>query len=191
MTPFRKLTSRMVHVPQTDVDTDQIIPARFLKTTSRDGLADAAFRDWRFHEDGTPKDGHPFAGLDMQSHRIILAGPNFGCGSSREHAPWALKSFGIHVVISTEIADIFSSNALKNGILPVVLSEADHAQLAERMGEDVTVDLEDQMIRSGNLSVPMKIEPFARACLLNGTDPMGVLMAARDEIVAFEEAQGR
>ena len=188
--PFTTLTSQTIVVPYRDVDTDQIVPARFLTMTSKDGLADAAFHDWRFDEKGQPKDS-PLTGVDFASHQILVAGDNFGCGSSREHAPWALEALGIKVVISSRIADIFKSNALKNGVLTVEVDKDTHQRLLSDPGAQVTVDLDAEELRFGNHVVPFRIEPFARRCLLEGTDSLGMLMSAIAEIEAYEARMGR
>ncbi len=188
--PFTTLTSQTIVVPYRDVDTDQIVPARFLTMTSKDGLADAAFHDWRFDEKGQPKDS-PLTGVDFASHKILVAGDNFGCGSSREHAPWALEALGIKVVISSRIADIFKSNALKNGVLTVEVDKDTHQRLLSDPGAQVTVDLDAEELRFGNHVVAFRIEPFARRCLLEGTDSLGMLMFAIPEIEAYEARMGR
>ncbi|MEM9989274.1 MAG: 3-isopropylmalate dehydratase small subunit, partial [Pseudomonadota bacterium] len=162
MKPFQTLTSKTLVLTQTDIDTDQIIPARFLTTTSREGLADKAFHDWRFDADGQEKSDNPFKGVDMSTHRILVGGDNFGCGSSREHAPWALKALGVEVVISTKIADIFRSNSLKNSLLTVEVPKDIHDLLLDHPGQEVTVDLEAEELRFGNHVVPFSTDPFAR-----------------------------
>ena len=184
--PFTRLTSRTLVLPEANIDTDQIIPARFLTTTDKEGLGAAAFHDWRYGTDGAPDEGHVLNTTDPDSHRILVAGDNFGCGSSREHAPWALMAYGFRAVVSTSIADIFRSNSLKNGLLPVVVDEATHALLLEQPGREVTVDLEAQELRFGNHVRAFETEPFARRCLLDGKDPLGVLLDAMPEIEAFE-----
>ena len=184
--PFTRLTSRTLVLPEVNIDTDQIIPARFLTTTDKDGLGTAAFHDWRYGTDGALDEGHVLNTTDSDTHRVLVAGDNFGCGSSREHAPWALMAYGFRAVISTSIADIFRSNSLKNGLLPVVVDEATHALLLEQPGREVTVDLERQELRFGNHVQSFETEPFARRCLLDGKDPLGVLLDAMPEIEAFE-----
>ena len=186
--PFRRLVSRTYVLPQENIDTDQIIPARFLTTTERAGLGAHAFHDWRYDADGRPRDT-ALNLLDTSAHRILVAGRNFGCGSSREHAPWALHDFGFRAVVSTEIADIFTSNALKNGLLPVVVDEETHARLLEGAGEEATVDLDSQELRFGNHVANFRTEPFARRCLLDGVDPLGFILDRRGVIAAFEEAR--
>ena len=184
--PFTVLTSRTLVLPEENIDTDQIIPARFLTTTDKEGLGAAAFHDWRYGADGALDEGHVLNATDPETHRVLVAGDNFGCGSSREHAPWALMAYGFRAVIPTAIADIFRSNSLKNGLLPVVVDEATHALLLEQPGREITVDLEAQELRFGNHVQRFETEPFARRCLLDGRDPLGVLLDAMPEIEAFE-----
>jgi 3-isopropylmalate/(R)-2-methylmalate dehydratase small subunit len=184
--PFEVLTSRTLVLDEANIDTDQIIPARFLTTTSREGLGRHAFNDWRYDADGQPRADCILNTVDAAEHRVLVAGRNFGCGSSREHAPWALTDYGFRAVVSTEIADIFTSNALKNGLVPVVVDEATHARLAANPGEPVTVDLAAEELRFGNHVVGFHIEPFARQCLLEGVDPLGWLTARLPEIEAYE-----
>ena len=186
MTPFKTLTSRTVVLAEANIDTDQIIPARFLTTTSKQGLGRQAFYDWRYDKDGAEKPGCILNTVDAAEHQVLVAGRNFGCGSSREHAPWALSDFGFRAVVSTEIADIFTSNALKNGLLPVVVDEQTHARLVEHAGEPVTVDLERSELRMGNHVVRFQVEPFSRECLLEGTDTLGWLAARIPAIEAYE-----
>lgn len=184
---FETLTSRTFVIDQEDIDTDQIIPARFLTTTSREGLGDLAFHDWRYDGDGKPLDNVSLNALDTSTHRILVAGRNFGCGSSREHAPWALHDFGFRAVISSEIADIFRSNAAKNGLLPILAPAEAHAWLMENPDVEITVDLARQRVDLGNgPSFDFKIEPFARHCLMEGTDPLGFLTSNEDAISAYE-----
>jgi 3-isopropylmalate/(R)-2-methylmalate dehydratase small subunit len=190
--PFRKLSSRTIVLPQDNIDTDQIIPARFLTTTSRDGLGRAAFYDWRFDENDRPLNSSLFAGLDPAQFRILVGGSNFGCGSSREHAAWALYGYGFRAVISSDIADIFKSNALKNGILPVEVGAEFHACLIAHPGAEVVIDLEREVVGvlGGGLSEGFAIEPFARRCLLEGVDPLGHLLSRGDAISRFEASRG-
>jgi 3-isopropylmalate/(R)-2-methylmalate dehydratase small subunit len=184
--PFTTLTSRTVVLPQANIDTDQIIPARFLTTTTREGLGRLAFHDWRYDASGAEKPC-VLNEVDPAAHRVLVAGRNFGCGSSREHAPWALTDFGFRAVVSTEIADIFTSNALKNGLVPVVVDAETHARLTGKPGEEVTVDLRAGELRFANHVVSFSIEPFARQCLLDGVDPLGWLLSRRPRIAAFEQ----
>ena len=182
--PFRTLTTRTIVLPERNIDTDQIIPARFLTTTDREGLGQAAFADWRHGEDG-PTD-HPLNRADTTTHRVLVAGDNFGCGSSREHAAWALLGFGVRAVVSTSFGDIFRSNSLKNGLLPVQVSAETLAALTDQPGREVTIDLQAQELRFGNHVTPFATEPFARRCLLDGQDQLGALLGALPEIEAFE-----
>ena len=185
--PFKVLTSRTLVLSQTNIDTDQIIPARFLTTTSRDGLGVHAFHDWRYESDGTPRPEAVLNRIDPTEQRILVAGANFGCGSSREHAPWALLDYGFRAVISTGIADIFTSNALKNGLLPVEVDAATWEDLAANPDRPVTIDLEAGELRRGNHApVPFTVEPFARQCLLDGVDPLGWLQKHLPAVEAYE-----
>jgi 3-isopropylmalate/(R)-2-methylmalate dehydratase small subunit len=187
---FEQLTSRTFVLPQTSIDTDQIIPARFLTTTSRAGLGAKAFYDWRYDSNGEPKSDEPLNMLDVSEHRILVAGDNFACGSSREHAPWALLDYGFRAVISTSIADIFTSNALKNGLLPVTVDPETHARLLAEPGGRVSIDLERCELSIGNgLPVSFNVEPFARRCLLEGVDQLGWLLDRIPQIEAHERAQ--
>ena len=187
--PLQVLTSKCVVLSQANIDTDQIIPARFLTTTSREGLGKAAFYDWRYETDGSPKPEAALNRIDPSERRILLAGPNFACGSSREHAPWALADYGFRAVISTSIADIFTSNALKTGLLPIEVDQATWDDLAAFPDQPVTIDLEAGEIRRGNAApTPFKVERFARRCLLDGVDTLGWLQARLPDIAAFEAA---
>ncbi len=184
---FTQLTSRTIVLPQANIDTDQIIPARFLTTTTRDGLGASAFYDWRYDANGNALPDAALNTVDVSEHGILVAGANFACGSSREHAPWALLDYGIRAVVSTSIADIFSSNALKNGLVPVVVDEATHERLLADPGGRVTIDLERCELTAGNAPpVPFTVEPFSRRCLLEGVDTMGWLMDRLPQIQAFE-----
>jgi len=190
--PFRQFTSRVVPLGAENVDTDQVVPARYLKVTDKAGLADALFRDWRFNEDGTLRE--PRFVLDrpgMAGRGILLVGDNFGAGSSREHAPWALAAWGIRAILSTSFADIFRSNALKNGVLPVVVDAATHARLFDLLAGDpdaqLTVDLaEEGILLPDGTTIDFTIDPFARRMLLAGTDEIGYVMAKLAEIQAWE-----
>ena len=185
---FTQLTSRTFVMPQESIDTDQIIPARFLTTTSRKGLGSKAFYDRRFDADGKPIAGEPLNTIDASEHRVLVAGDNFGCGSSREHAPWALLDYGFRAVISTTIADIFTSNALKNGLLPVQVDAETLARLMADPGGRVTIDLEKQELTFGNEApVKFKTEAFARRCLIEGVDPMGWLIERIPAVEAYEQ----
>ncbi len=185
--PLKTLVSKAVALSQSNIDTDQIIPGRFLSTTTREGLGAQAFYDWRYDADGTPKPEAVLNRIDPAEHRILLAGRNFACGSSREHAPWALLDYGFRAVVSTEIADIFTSNALKNGLLPIVVDQATWDDLAAHAEQPITVDLESSTIRRGNAQpVTFEVERFARRCLLDGVDTLGWLQSQLPAIEAFE-----
>lgn len=188
--PVRTIRSRTIVLPQANIDTDQIIPARFLTTTSRNGLAKAAFHDWRFDAEGRPRNSSIFNGVDPDKHRILVAGANFGCGSSREHAPWALYDYGFRAVISSDIADIFKSNALKNGLVAVEVGKEMHEYLLAHPGCAVMVDVENEIVGvlGGGRSDAFHIEPFARRCLLDGVDSLGHILNSEKAIAAFEAA---
>src|SRR6202163_4996644 len=188
MEPLRTLRSCTVVLPAANIDTDQIIPARFLTTTTRDGLGKHLFADWRYDADGAPQREFILNGAAARNCRILVAGRNFGCGSSREHAPWALLDYGFRAVISTEIADIFRSNSLKNGLLPIEVDEFTGLWLLEHPGAEVTIDLETTTLRlPDGKTVKFPIERFARYCLLNGVDELGFLIARQGEIAAYEQ----
>lgn len=188
--PFRTLTSRTLTLSQANIDTDQIIPARFLTTTTRQGLGAHAFHDWRYETDGSPRPESVLNRIDPAERRILLAGPNFACGSSREHAPWALLDYGFRAVISTSIADIFTSNALKNGFLPIIVDQTTWDDLAAHPDQPVTIDLEASELRRGNApAVPFAVESFARQCLLDGVDTLGWLQSKLPAIEAYERAR--
>ena len=185
-----KYTSRTVVLPQDNIDTDQIIPARFLTTTTKEGLGKVAFYDWRYDGNGHLREDSPLDGFEKDAFSILVAGSNFGCGSSREHAPWALSDFGFSAVISSDIADIFKSNALKNGLLPVVVDKKVHRELLRSPGCNVTIDLEDQIIKFGDgWTCIFEVEPFGRRCLLDGVDQLGYLLDRMPQIEQFEEAR--
>jgi 3-isopropylmalate/(R)-2-methylmalate dehydratase small subunit len=185
--PFRQLTAQTMVLAEANIDTDQIIPARFLTTTAREGLGRHAFHDWRWTADGSPKPNSPLPPEGPGDATILVAGDNFGCGSSREHAPWALFDYGFKVVLSSSLADIFRGNALKNGLLAVAIPAELHARLLAQAGLRITVDLENCTISAGNdAPVKFEIEPFARACLLEGVDQMGFLLKSGDAIAAYE-----
>ena len=193
MAQFTTLTSRAVLMPNTDIDTDQIIPAQFLKVTDKNGLADALFFHWRYNDDKSPKADFVLNRPESQGAQILLAGDNFGCGSSREHAPWALTSYGFRAVISTSFADIFRNNSLKNGLIPVIVDPKTHQMLFDLLeevpGTELTVDLATQTLSFPHGSVTFPIDPFNKTCLLNGVDELGYIMGFENEIAAFE--QGR
>jgi 3-isopropylmalate/(R)-2-methylmalate dehydratase small subunit len=185
--PIKTLRSRTVVLPVSNVDTDQIIPARFLTTTTRSGLGANLFADWRYGVDGAPKPDFVLNRPEAAGCAVLVAGNNFGCGSSREHAPWALMDYGFRAVVSTEIADIFRGNALKNGLLPVIVDQATHGWLMEHPGADISIDLQNTTLTlpSGQ-AVRFPLEPFARYCLTNGVDELGFLLGREPEIRAYE-----
>jgi 3-isopropylmalate/(R)-2-methylmalate dehydratase small subunit len=188
MEPIRQIRSRTVVLPYSNIDTDQIIPARFLRTTTSQGLGQQLFADWRYGADGAIKSDFALNGADAVGCAILVAGRNFGCGSSREHAPWALLDYGFRAVISTEIADIFRSNSLKNGLLPIEVDEPTGQWLLEHPGAEVTIDLDSTSLRLPNgTTVGFPIEGFARYCLLNGVDQLGFLLSRQSEIAAYEQ----
>jgi len=187
MDPINVIRSRTVVMPSSNIDTDQIIPARFLTTTTREGLGAALFADLRYRADGTPDASFVLNQPAARGCEVLVAGRNIGCGSSREHAPWALLDYGFRAVISTEIADIFRSNSLKNGLLPVVVDETTHAWLVAHPGADVEIDLAATTLRlPDGRSARFPIEAFARYCLMNGVDELGYLLQQADAITAYE-----
>jgi 3-isopropylmalate/(R)-2-methylmalate dehydratase small subunit len=190
MKPVRIIQSRTVVLPTRDIDTDQIIAARFLTTTSKEGLGKNVFHDLRYNKDGSEKSDFILNKPDAKGCGILVAGNNFGCGSSREHAPWALLDYGFEAVVSTEIADIFRSNALKNGLLAIIVDEQTHGWLLENPGVDVTIDLQTTRINlPGDRTVAFSIDGFSRHCLLEGIDQLGFLSKHLDKIKSFEETR--
>ena len=190
MKPISMIRSRTVVLPMDNVDTDQIIPARFLVTTSRDGLEQGLFADWRFDAEGRPRPEFVLNRPEAEGASVLVAGRNFGCGSSREHAVWALQACGFEAVVSPAFADIFRANALKNGLLPVQLDEATHAALVAAPGA-VTIDVTEGVLAFGEQRAPFPLERFARYCLVNGQDELAFLLSRENEIAAFEAAAGR
>ncbi len=193
MEPITSFSGRVAAMPIQDIDTDQIIPARFLVTTDKVGLGDALFSDWRYAADGTPNPDFVLNRPDVQGAQVLVAGHNFGCGSSREHAPWALQGYGFKAVISTFFADIFKSNALKNGLLPVIVDQETLYELTSSFEEDphtsVTIDLASQTVTlPGGRTVSFPIDAFAKHCLINGVDQLGFLLAEDPSIAAYETA---
>jgi 3-isopropylmalate/(R)-2-methylmalate dehydratase small subunit len=187
MEPLKTITSRTVVLPGENVDTDQIIPARFLKATSKVGLGSKLFADWRFDAEGKPKADFVLNRPEAAGAAILVAGDNFGCGSSREHAPWALVDYGVRAVVSTSIADIFRNNSLKNGLVPVVIDKASHAKLLAAPGASVTISVEDKTLTlPDGTRASFPIDPFARFCLLNGVDELEFLLSQEADIAAFE-----
>ncbi len=194
MEPFTVLTSRVVPLPADDVDTDQIIPARFLTTTQRTGLGRSLFADWRYDASGAPRPEFPLNAARARGAQILVAGRNFGCGSSREHAPWALYDFGFRAVIAPSFADIFRANSLNVGLLPVSLDAAHHQTLLAALAHDpeltLSVDLVHEAVRlPWSEPWPFRVDPFARQCLLQGVDRLGYVLAAAVEIAAHESAR--
>jgi len=185
--PIVTIRSRTVVMPSTNIDTDQLVPARFLTTTTKEGLGKALFADWRYDADGKPRPDFILNRPEAAGCRVLVAGRNIGCGSSREHAPWALVDYGFQAVISTEIADIFRNNSLKNGLLPVVVDEATHVWLLANPGAEVEIDLASASLSvPGRTAVTFPIDPFARYCLMNGVDELGFLLSKDDAIKAYE-----
>jgi 3-isopropylmalate/(R)-2-methylmalate dehydratase small subunit len=193
VTQFTRLTSRVIPLPNRNIDTDQIIPARFLKVTDKAGLGVALFSDWRYNTDGSPKPDFVLNRAEHQGVQILLAGDNFGCGSSREHAPWALTGWGIRAVISPSLADIFRNTALKNGLLPIIVDAETHQSLFDLIEEvpaaELTIDLASQRVSlpdGSSLSFP--IDNFSKKCLLNGVDQLRYILSHQTRIAAYEAA---
>lgn len=190
MQAIRQIRSRTVVLPSTNIDTDQIIPARFLTTTTRDGLGAGLFADWRYDAAGNPRPDFVLNQAQAQGCQVLVAGRNIGCGSSREHAPWALLDYGFRAVISTEIADIFRNNSLKNGLLPVVVDESTHEWLLANPGAEVQVDLDETTLRlPDGRAVRFPVDAFARYCLMNGVDELGYLLSQDPAITQFEQVR--
>ena len=190
MQPLKRIRSRTVVIASTDIDTDQIIPARFLTTTTKEGLGSQLFADWRYQEDGTPKREFVLNRPEARGARILVAGRNFGCGSSREHAPWALLDYGFRAVISEGVADIFRGNALKNGLLPIVVDAPTSQWLLQHPGAELDIDLAAlRLTLPTGASISFAVEPFARHCLLNGLDEFGYLRSRLADIERFEAAR--
>ncbi len=196
MAQFTTLTSRIVALPANDIDTDQIIPARYLKATDKQGMGEALFADWRYNPDGSPKPDFVLNRPDVRGAQILVAGDNFGCGSSREHAPWALHGYGFRAILSTSFADIFRNNALKNGLLPVVVSKDMQRDLFDLFEEapnaEISIDLAAQTVSlPGGKQLSFPIDSFSKACLLKGVDELGYLLSFKDKIEAYEKQQGK
>ena len=190
MDAFTRFTAVTAVLPNENIDTDQIIPARFLTTTQRAGLGRFAFADWRYDTDGHERADFPLHRADLRGAGILLGGRNFGCGSSREHAPWALLDMGIRAVVSTRIADIFRNNSLKNGLLPIVVSEAEWRRLAAFEARSLTIDLQTLRIElPDGGAISFEIDGFARQCLLRGVDQLGYLLLEDAAITRFEQAR--
>jgi 3-isopropylmalate/(R)-2-methylmalate dehydratase small subunit len=195
MNPFTKLSSRAVLLPRDNIDTDQIIPARFLKVTDKAGLGANLFADWRYASSGEPLPEFPLNEPRAQNAQVLVAGNNFGCGSSREHAPWALTGFGFRAIIATSFADIFRNNSIKNGLLPVAISPEAHQHLlgilSEEPESEVFIDLASQeLAMPDGVRVNFPIDAFSKSCLLNGTDELGYLLGFSPQITAYEQSRG-
>ena len=190
MQALKRIDSCYVVLPAENIDTDQIIPAQFLTTTSREGLGRHAFHHWRYDEQGRPRADFPFNQPENHHCQVLVAGHNFGCGSSREHAPWALLDMGIRAVISTEIADIFRNNSLKNGLLAIVVSRDLHRQLLAQQDRSIHIDLESQTLSFAGGATGFEVDPFARHCMLNGLDPLGFLLEHEPHITEYEKHHG-
>ncbi len=187
MKPLRQMSSKILVLHQDNIDTDQIVPARFLTTTSRQGLGEVAFADWRFDSAGRSRPECPLNAPDISERNILVAGENFGCGSSREHAVWALMQFGFRVVISSRLADIFRANALKNGLLAIEVDEPTHGWLLAHPEARVEIDVTRSTLRlPDDRAVEFALDPFARHCLLEGVDALGHLLDQQALISAFE-----
>jgi 3-isopropylmalate/(R)-2-methylmalate dehydratase small subunit len=187
MQPIKRVRSKTVVIAAGNIDTDQIIPARFLTTTTKEGLGKQLFADWRYGKDGAPNADFVLNRPEARGAEILVAGRNFGCGSSREHAPWALLDFGFRAVISTEIADIFRGNSLKNGLLPIVVDEQTSQWLLDHPGAEVEIDLDTaRLTLPTGVAVAFPIEAFARHCLLNGVDELGYLRSKLPFIERYE-----
>ena len=181
------IESKTVALPIENIDTDQIIPARFLKTTSMEGLGENLFLDWRYLPDGSPNPDFALNKPSAKGAEILIAGDNFGCGSSREHAPWALKQYGFKAIISTSFADIFKGNALKNGLLPIIMPPDIHAELLKWPGIVLKIDLATQTVTlAGGRTVEFPIDPFAKQCLIEGVDELGYMLNQQPAIAAYE-----
>ena len=196
MAQFTTLTTRLMPLPVNDIDTDQIIPARFLKATDKLGMGDNLFADWRYNADGSPKQDFVLNNSKYSDAKILLAGDNFGCGSSREHAPWALTGFGFRAVISTSFADIFRNNSLKNGLLPIIVDVETHRSLFDLVEEapnaELSVDLATQSVTlPDGRKIKFPIDAFSKACLLNGVDELGYILGFEKEIAGFEANHSR
>jgi 3-isopropylmalate/(R)-2-methylmalate dehydratase small subunit len=196
MQPFVKLTGVAAPMDRVNVDTDQIIPAVFLKSIKRDGFEDALFASWRYKEDGSPNPDFVLNNPAYRNAQVLVAGPNFGCGSSREHAPWALRDYGIRCIIAPSFADIFYNNSFQNGLLPLRLPEETVRKIMDYVsanpGEQLNVDLEAQRVWSEDeeIAVEFELDPFRRQCLLNGLDDIGLTLQQEDKIAAYEAGRG-
>jgi len=188
MEPITQIRSRTVVLANDDIDTDQIIPARFLTTTTKEGLGKNLFAEWRYDKDGRERTEFALNKPESRGAAVLVGGHNFGCGSSREHAPWALLDFGIRAVVSTEIAGIFRSNSLKNGLLPIIVDAANHRWLVENPGAEVSIDLATSTLAMNGKRVTFPIDRFSRYCLMNGIDQLGFLLDHEGAIRRYEQA---
>ncbi len=186
MIPFNKINSKLSAINIENIDTDQIIGSDHLKITNKEGLGKHLFSDWRYGEDGSENINFVLNDSNLKDSQVIVAGDNFGCGSSREHAPWALLDYGIRVVISSSMADIFSNNSVKNGLLTIQIDASENQYLLDKNGFDIEVDLEKQIIHCDTKLIPFQIEPFAKYCLINGIDQLDFLINHNNEIDAYE-----
>jgi 3-isopropylmalate/(R)-2-methylmalate dehydratase small subunit len=193
MAQFSTITSHAALLLVDDIDTDQIIPARFLKTIRRDGLGESLFADWRYDASGAPKPDFALNRPSAAGAQILVAGHNFGCGSSREHAPWALHAWGIRAVVARSFADIFRGNALKNGVLPVAIDASAHERVvvAANAGAPITIDLREQTLTTGELRAAFPVDPFAKHCLLEGIDELDYLLSFAARVEAHESQRPR
>lgn len=190
MEKFTRFTSRMVVMPVDNIDTDQVIPARFLKKTDKTGWGELLFNDWRYEADGTPKADFVLNQEWAKAAKVLLAGDNFGCGSSREHAPWALTQYGFRAILSTSFADIFKSNALKNSLLPIVVSPEVHKKLFAMADSEVHVDLESQTVTlADGTKAEFVVDAFSKQCLLEGVDELGFMLKHEGAIAAYEKGR--
>lgn len=188
MEKITRIESATLVLPQNDIDTDQIVPARFLTTTGRDGLADAIFAEWRYDKNNVPIADFPLNQPAAASAEVLVAGKNFGCGSSREHAPWGLLDFGFRAVISSEIADIFRNNSIKNGLVPVIVDDETHRWLLDNPGANVIIDIEDTELQlPDGETIEFPLDGFSRHCLLEGIDQLGYLLNQNEAIDKYEE----
>jgi 3-isopropylmalate/(R)-2-methylmalate dehydratase small subunit len=187
MEPIKTIRSRTAVLPLSNIDTDQIIPARFLRATTREGFGKNLFSEWRYDESGAPRPDFVLNKPEAQGCKVLVAGRNFGCGSSREHAPWALTDYGFRAVVSTEFADIFRNNSLKNGLVPVLVDDETSRWLLANPGAEVSIDIETSTLTlPTGKSVKFPLEAFSRYCLMNGVDELGFLLSKNAEIAAYE-----
>ena len=191
MEKFTVLTSKVAVLPNINIDTDQIIASDFLKVTTKDGLGENLFAAWRYLENGDENPNFVLNKPETCDAKILVAGDNFGCGSSREHAPWSLVDFGLRVVLSTSIADIFRNNSLKNGFLPIIVSEEFHKELLELNAQEITIDLENQIVKTAKTEFKFDVDQFMKFCMVNGTNELDFILKKLPEIKAFEAEVGK